>query len=63
MKKFFNTTPEEIRKEIQETRFEIKNLRFKIEKDGLWAKAEDLESLEDAKENLAFLRELLLTIN
>ena len=59
MKNFFNTTPEEIRKEIQEIRFEIKNLRFKIEKAGLWAKADDLEALENAKENLAFLRELL----
>ena len=52
-------TPEEIRKEIQETRAEIKILRAKIDKKGLWATADDLEALEDARENLVFLRELL----
>lgn len=52
-------TSEEIRKEIQETRAEIKILRLKIDKAGLWAKADDLEALENAKEHLWFLRDLL----
>lgn len=52
-------TPEELKREIQETRAEIKILRAKIEKKGLWATADDLEALEDAREHLVFLRELL----
>ena len=56
-------TPEEIRKEIQETRAEIKILRLKIEKKGLWVTADDLEALEDARENLVFLRELLESLS
>ena len=52
-------TPEELKREIQETRAEIKILRAKIEQKGLWVTADDLEALKDARENLWFLRELL----
>lgn len=52
-------TPEEIRKEIQEIRVEIKIIKVKIDKAGLWAKSDDLEALENAREHLWFLRELL----